>query len=316
MHKFEQVLEIMLRLFTYYKLAVGAFIFISVGAFLYPAFFGDNMTPKEAYQKMTPQEQQAFNQKYKAEFFDEVKKKDSNFSKLMFIVESGIDVNTRDEKRRTPIFYATINKNAEVVRYLIHKKASINAIDLEGMMPIDYLDKEKDSALYMTFVDTALINKAQKEGYKRVTVSHSTDKNGKIFSTKVAGEQQTSWSPLMLAIKNFDNDEVRKFITHADYLESKTNNGSTPIYFAINFNNNEALDMLLDAGVNIEHFNNFNVNVLAYAIIKDNMYALKALVKKGANIHKKVNRVRTPIALAKVNHRDNIEDYLEDIGAS
>ncbi|MEM4366825.1 MAG: ankyrin repeat domain-containing protein [Candidatus Anstonellales archaeon] len=48
------------------------------------------------------------------------------------------DVNYKDEKDRTPIFYAVIKNDLEEVKRLISEGANLLLRDKNGLMPIDY----------------------------------------------------------------------------------------------------------------------------------------------------------------------------------
>jgi len=258
----------------------------------------------------------AIQQRYTNEFLDLAKSSDVDLAMIDKLLKKGVDINAQDEKGRTALIYAAKSKNSDVLRHLLLKKADRKIKDNMGVRAIDYLDKQRDSKLYKTLQSNNILIRDKKEGVSKTTASHNKEKNRKLFSTQSSGEDKDTWSPLMIAIKDFENDIVKEYIKTGQFLKDETNNGATPLYFAINYKNNRALDMLLAHGVDIEHINKYAVKPLAYAIIKDNFYAVKQIVEHGADVDSKVNGVRTPIELSKENRRKKIEKYLRSIGAS
>lgn len=50
-------------------------------------------------------------------------------NKVQDLIESGVDLNSRDSHRRTPLMVATYQKNIEIARLLLSKGAEVNALD-------------------------------------------------------------------------------------------------------------------------------------------------------------------------------------------
>ncbi len=230
--------------------------------------------------------------------------------------DSDIDINMQDEKKRTLLFYATAQRNAYLVRYLLSLGADPEIRDYIDLRPIDLLDKQKDHALYLSFHNINVTKEAKASGLNSVQATYSYDKDNNIVSTEVIGEKKSSWSPLMLAIQDHNDMQALEYIKARKYLHDQTNNGSTALFLAIKYKENTILDALLDQGSDIEHRNRFNMNPLALAIRLDNLYAVKQLVQHGVNTHAICASDRTPIKYAEVNHREEIVDYLKSVGAS
>jgi len=227
-----------------------------------------------------------------------------------------IDVNMQDTKQRTLLFYATAQRNAYLVRYLLSLGADPEIKDYVDLRPIDLIDKRNDHEIYLSFHNIDVTKEAQAAGVSNVQATYTYDQNHKIVATKVVGEQQSSWTPLMMAINNNQSDIAQQYISRGDNIEAQTNNGSTALFFAIKHHDDMIVDLLLAHGANIEHRNKFQMNPLALAIRLDNLYAVKALVKAGVNTHGICTSSRTPVNYAEVNRRDEIVRYLKSVGAS
>jgi ankyrin repeat protein len=295
------------RIFIFVNLTIVGTVFFSFGM----KFFNSDYEPKVVLSTISdPNMRASYEQQYTQELFDRVKQNQMNWNITKDLLQSGIDINTQDEAGRTPLFYAVLNKNMDYINFFLHNGADTTLKDKHNMRAIDYLDKKKDFHLYWLFPHDNLQEQAEQQGYKNITISRKIDAEGNVISSQVTGQIEETWTPLMKAIKDFNNDIVAQLIQSGQYRGAKTNNGSTAIFFAINFKNNRALDLLLESNVELDFCNNLKVNPLRFAVIKNNEYAVKEIVKHGANIYEKCGNPRTPRELAEIENKDSIERYL------
>jgi uncharacterized protein len=62
----------------------------------------------------------------------------NDFDKLESLLNSGIDINSRDEVQRTPLIYAAYVSNNSMLKYLIKKGANLNEVDYKGCTALIY----------------------------------------------------------------------------------------------------------------------------------------------------------------------------------
>lgn len=255
---------------------------------------------------------------YREQLFTIAKTTDGIPMEVRVLLESNIsiDINGQDTKDRTLLFYATSKKNAYLVRYLLSQGADPEIKDYVGLRPVDLLDKQKDRDLYLAFHHIDVDQESQKNGLSYVNVTYTYDQQNNITATKVIGEKKSTWSPLMLAIQDHSTLKALQYINNDQYIYDQTNNGSTALFLAIKYKDDEVLDALLQHGSNIQHRNRFKMNPLALAIKTNNLYAVQKLVDKGVDIKSICASERTPVKFAQVNQREEIEKYLISIGAS
>ena len=79
-----------------------------------------------------------------------------DLAKVQQLVEIGVDVNKKDERGKTPLMYAILYKQTEIVSYLIKKGADYRAEDSNGLTILDYAEKSKSEEILK------LVNDARK----------------------------------------------------------------------------------------------------------------------------------------------------------
>lgn len=232
------------------------------------------------------------------------------------LLVSGIDIDTQDEEGRTMLFYATSVKNPYLVGLLLNLGADRNIADNVGLKPMDLLDPQKDRAIYLSFHHKDVDEAYQAKGYSSLQATYTYDQDNNIVKTEVIGEQRATWSPLILAIEQGNTQQALAYVNADRYLFDQTSNGSTALFLAIKYKDDDVLNALLQRGADIQHRNRFNMNPLALAIKVDNLYAVRRLVEQGVDIRSVCASNRTPVNYADVNRRTEIKQYLKSIGAS
>jgi len=79
-----------------------------------------------------------------------------DLSKVQQLVEIGVDVNKKDERGKTPLMYAILFKQTEIVAYLIRNGADYRAEDPNGISIQEYAEQSKSEEIIK------LVNDARK----------------------------------------------------------------------------------------------------------------------------------------------------------
>lgn len=146
---------------------------------------------------------------------------------IIAVINRGMDVNTVDRQGNTLLIQAVKSNNAQVVDYLIKRKARLNARNKNGETALSlaaYLGK------------LPLVQRL---------VTAGADVN--FFG----------WSPLAYAAYQGHLDVAKYLIEHGAEVNATTENGSTPLFFAARFGHEDLVKLLLDndADVSIENEN-------------------------------------------------------------
>ena len=79
-----------------------------------------------------------------------------DLAKVQQLVGIGVNVNHKDERGKTPLMYAILYKQTEIVSYLIKKGADYRAEDKNGLTILDYAEQSKSEEIIK------LVNDARK----------------------------------------------------------------------------------------------------------------------------------------------------------
>ena len=79
-----------------------------------------------------------------------------DLAKVQQLVGIGVDVNKKDERGKTPLMYAILFNQPQIVAYLIKKGADYRAEDSNGLTISDYAKKSKSEEIIK------LVNDARK----------------------------------------------------------------------------------------------------------------------------------------------------------
>ena len=79
-----------------------------------------------------------------------------DLAKVQQLVEIGVDVNKKDERGKTPLMYAILFNQPQIVSFLIRNGADYRAEDSNGLTILDYAEKSKSEEILK------LVNDARK----------------------------------------------------------------------------------------------------------------------------------------------------------
>ena len=79
-----------------------------------------------------------------------------DLAKVQQLIEIGVDFNKKDERGKTPLMYAILFNQPQIVAYLIKKGADYRAEDSNGLTILDYAEKSKSEEILK------LVNDARK----------------------------------------------------------------------------------------------------------------------------------------------------------
>ncbi|CAI9720846.1 ankyrin repeat domain-containing protein 50-like [Octopus vulgaris] len=80
------------------------------------------------------------------------KENSKSFTIIKLLLEKGFDVNARDDKDRTPIYFACMNLNTQLVKILIAAGSLVNTTISSGLTPLKLVCKAAENTLNLNIV--------------------------------------------------------------------------------------------------------------------------------------------------------------------
>ena len=71
---------------------------------------------------------------------------------VKFLVSTGAEVNAKDKNGRTPLHWATLQKNIEIIQYLVSKGANVNEKNNDNETPLDIAMKEHGDMVIVQYL--------------------------------------------------------------------------------------------------------------------------------------------------------------------
>ena len=105
-------------------------------------------------------------------------------------------------------------------------------------------------------------------------------------------------TPLMVALEFRRTSLVRTLLSLGANPNGKSNDGKTCLSHAIDADDAESLDLLLEAGADIEQIGSSFLTPLALAAVRGNVKMIEHLLRRGANIEARGEMEETPLIQA------------------
>lgn len=253
--------------------------------------------------------------------------KKNNTTLVKFLLDNGIDVNSKDNKGNTLLHIACENGQSSMIDELNNYLPNVDLQNNDGNTPL-HLAVLNNNLNCVQKMITLNANKEIKNNRKKTPLTFSIEKDFKpIYDYLVSnGSQVTSddsWGSSILhhAAKNGNKDLLISYISaNSDnkytLLNKRDRNGNTPLYIAVYNNQLEFVKELITQGANVNIYNYTITYPLHVAVLKGNLDIVKELCENGAIIDIKNKQDNTPLKLSILKDKETIADYLLTKGAN
>ena len=192
------------------------------------------------------------------DFLDSLQNND--YESVNKFIEQGIDVNAVDQYGNTALIYAAGSCSSNIVELLIRNGANVNRAAYDGFTP--------------------LMNAAC---YNQTENANILCNNGAEIDLKT----DMQWTALDFAIAN-QNVQMCSYLINkgADlYNICKADDGAefSIIRMALSDGNDEILNLLIEAGIDVNQANSYGIFPLHYAAVFNKENSIRLLIRAGAN---------------------------------
>ncbi|WP_265032673.1 ankyrin repeat domain-containing protein [Wolbachia endosymbiont (group A) of Sicus ferrugineus] len=177
----------------------------------------------------------------------------------------GIDVNSVNEDKRTPLHSAIQYVCKETVKTLIGAGASVNAQDKEGKTPLHYAAEHGHTQIAKVLL-------------KRGANVNSADKD--------------KCTPLYSAIQYGCEETVKTLIGAGASVNSADEDERTPLHIATHFPRKKIVKILVEAGADVNATDKYGRSPLHFA---KGVETVEALIRAGANVNAQDKEGKTPL---------------------
>ncbi|XP_046585282.1 putative ankyrin repeat protein RF_0381 [Haliotis rubra] len=229
------------------------------------------------------------------------------------------DIDSRDDRGRTPVMYAAEKGNKKVVDLLVSKGCNLSVVDNLGgnILHVACLGGNEDFVEDLLSRGIAGIDSRDRVG--RTPVLYATGKgNKKIVDLLVSKGCNLSvvddqGRNILHAACLGDNEDIVKDLLSrgiAD-IDSRDDRGKTPAMYATEKGYKKVVDLLVSKGCNLSVVDNLGGNILHVACLGDNEDIVKDLLSRGiADIDSRDDRGRTPVMYAAEKGNKKVVDLL------
>ncbi len=205
------------------------------------------------------------------------------------LLNSGADVNERNNSQLTPLHLAAARNRVETAKLLIDRGAAIDAQDEMGLTPLHLATRSGNAAVIELLAGNGV----------------NPEVRGKAFG--ITGNEV---APLHLAASQGDTGTAEALIVSA---KANVNGRSlatqrTPLHYAAEGDRMAVADLLLQHGAEVDAQDAYGETPLHYAVREGSVATVELLISQGADVNARNGSGSTPLTFA-VNqgHRKIVE---------
>lgn len=253
--------------------------------------------PKIKIKKEKSTTKKTYNSHTSTDLFDAIS--DGNIQEVDNYIQSGSNLDIRDEHDDTPLIRATICKKKDIANLLIKNGADIDAEGMNAstalMVALNYRYYQMAEFLIKNGAnpniqditsETPLMNLAKSEEptLTQLLIDYGADVNKKSIKYQTA---------LSIALRNNSTKTCEVLINNGADINVEDDTRDTPLMIAATKGNEHIAQILIDKGANINAQNKNGYTPLMFACMEGNINVAKQLLDKGANIHIQDNSENT-----------------------
>ena len=208
------------------------------------------------------------------------------------LLDSGADVNAKDENDMTALHWAASGGNEELVELLISKGADVNAKEEVGWTPLHYAAAMNHKAIAeLLLAKGADVNAKAKDGKTPQDFAYGATAE---LLLKHGGKSDS----ILVAARVGDLAGVQALLDSGADVNAKHENGMTPLHLAATWGHKEVAELLIDNGADVNAKEEVGWTPLHYAAAMNHKAIAELLLASDADVNAKANDGRTSIDFA------------------
>ena len=224
---------------------------------------------------------------------------DGDIEQVKSLLSRGADIDLHNETGDTPLHIAVKKGHIRLVRFLIDQGAAVEAKNNDQKTPLDIaLLKPPRMKIVELLVEKgsaiSTIHAAAFVGH--VEKIRSFMEGGTDIDTKGEDGQ----TPLFKAVYGGHVDAVRFLLDNGANVNEKDKEGNTSLHYAVWFHRNEIAKLLIDRGADFQAICGFGFTLLHWAAMVSNEELTELLLAKGADVDARAENEKslTPLDFA------------------
>ena len=235
---------------------------------------------------------------------------------VQLLLEKGAEVETKDGKGQTPLFWAAENGHRAVVQLLLEKGAEVETRDQNGQTPLFWAAENGHEAVVQLLIEkgaevgqTPLLRAAE-NGHGAV-VQLLLEKGAEVET-----RDQNGQTPLSQAAENGHEAVVQLLLEKGAKVETKAWNRQTPLFRAAQNGHKAVVQLLLEKGAEVETGDWNGQTPLSRAAQNRHEAVVQLLLEKGTKVETKDRKGQTPLFRAVQNKHKAVVQLLLEKGAN
>ncbi|WP_264704376.1 ankyrin repeat domain-containing protein [Wolbachia endosymbiont (group B) of Apotomis betuletana] len=235
----------------------------------------------------------------------------NNLDMVQFLLDRGASIEVQDGRDWTPILYAAQGGNLDIAQFLLDKGADIEVENTYNEKPLHLAVDANRLNVVNLLLDRGANLKAT-DMYGRTSLDLAIQKGYEDIVGVLKQKQLDLDKELLISTEKGDLEKVRDGIRQGANVNVQDGQGWTPVFLAIQNNNFNIVELLLDNSADIKVKDNEAWTPLHLAVQLGSLDVVERLVERGADFNASTADGRTPLDIARDKGYDNVVNYLEE----
>ena len=215
--------------------------------------------------------------------------------KIQSLIDSGLNINRRDEKGRTLLFQLAAKRRIESIKILIKNGIDINAEDNYGKTVLSEAVNKIDGMMIRFLIENgASVNHVNSSG-RTVIQDAALEENDKVFDILMTQKPDLTLKDhygktvLFDAIEGGSLNIVREVVNNTDDINIVDNNGQGALFYSVLKEDDSITKFLIENGINVNILDKKRQTALFNALIlgSKNLSVIELLLEKGVKLNVK-----------------------------